>query len=386
MSTTTEQTQRWNRDPLVLWSLGVAVLLYCVCSVIDTFWTNDPWSITLSAIILTLTLLILTGKKTFIVLSVVASCVADELSNIAGLEIICILFSALLIWGYIEKKIAQSLALPLVAFALLEFFYCFRHGWRDSNLNGVILYLLLCLIPWIVGKLILRKNTEKEVIRLQMELHATEQALAQKNRDAELAKMLHDSITNDLSLVMLMTDDPEEALTSEDVTRIHGLSGEALRKVHVAIRSLTDDSDDSDALTPATCTCANIRNLYRENDSQLAAIGYQGSAVISGDDSTVVSHECLDLVQELYANILRHATAENATYDFAIKATPKGVRIMQSNECSGHDRKGIAPGGSGLLLHAKAIDALGGTFKTSIVDGLWIANAWIPAPHKATRS
>ncbi len=88
MSTTTEQTQRWNRDPLVLWSLGVAVLLYCVCSVIDTFWTNDPWSITLSAIILTLTLLILTGKKTFIVLSVVASCVADELSNIAGLEII----------------------------------------------------------------------------------------------------------------------------------------------------------------------------------------------------------------------------------------------------------------------------------------------------------
>ena len=180
MSTTTEQTQRWNRDPLVLWSLGVAVLLYCVCSVIDTFWTNDPWSITLSAIILTLTLLILTGKKTFIVLSVVASCVADELSNIAGLEIICILFSALLIWGYIEKKIAQSLALPLVAFALLEFFYCFRHGWRDSNLNGVILYLLLCLIPWIVGKLILRKNTEKEVIRLQMELHATEQALARR--------------------------------------------------------------------------------------------------------------------------------------------------------------------------------------------------------------
>lgn len=147
MSTTTEQTQRWNRAPLVLWSLGVAVLLYCVCSVIDTFRTNDPWSITLSAIILILTLLILTSKKTFIVLSVVASCVADELSNIAGLEIICILFSVLLIWGYIEKKITQSLALPLVALALLEFFYCFRHGWKDSNLNGVILYLLLCLIP-----------------------------------------------------------------------------------------------------------------------------------------------------------------------------------------------------------------------------------------------
>lgn len=77
---------------------------------------------------------------------------------------------------------------------------------------------------------------------------------------------------------------------------------------------------------------------------------------ISGDDSTVVSQECLDLVQELYANILRHATAENATYDFAIKATPKGVRIMQSNECSGQDCKGIAPGGSGLLPHGSVGD------------------------------
>lgn len=72
--------------------------------------------------------------------------------------------------------------------------------------------------------------------------------------------MLHDSITGDLSLIMLAASGPEQ--TDKDKDLILSLSQEALRKTHAVIELLEENRHQTE--TPALCHGSDIRNLCRE--------------------------------------------------------------------------------------------------------------------------
>lgn len=207
---------------------------------------------------------------------------------------------------------------------------------------------------------------------MRMQLQESERQLQQKKKDEALAQMLHDSITGDLSLIMLAASGPEQ--TDKDKDLILSLSQEALRKTHAVIELLEENRHQTE--TPALCHGSDIRNLCCEKDAQMQQIGHTGEAHVIGDQNIPVNDECMQLIQELYANILRHC--RNSTYTFAIKISEEGVSITQTNTCN-DELQLQTHGGKRLELHRKTIEGLGERFTAARVEDSWTVSAWIPS-------
>lgn len=350
-------------------------LLFIVSVLADSFWKYDPTSLLFILVLLALWMLALTGRGIFIVSIVLVSCFAEQFTHISALGILCLLFCALLIWGYEERNRLFSALLPLCAAILFAGLYHYHTHASSIDYAGVILYALVCLLPWTVGILLQKKDIEKQNLQLQARLREVEQDLAQKNRDTNLARMLHDSVTGNLSLIMLLVDEIDP-LAEKPKNMIRDLAQESLHKLHTAIDALDNCLPSTQIFTDDLQEGSGIRELCLKKDKQMNEAGCHGEAMILGDETVLVPRESIDLIGELYANILRHCNG--LVYSFAIKIQKEGVRIMQSNDYT--DEWGASmSGGKGLALHRQAIEKRGGTLYTSKIEGSWLVNAWVPA-------
>ena len=128
-----------------------------------------------------------------------------------------------------------------------------------------------------------------------------------------------------------------------------------------------------------------------EQDRLLHMLGFAGSSHLEGDlfddglhdvVSPKVHETVMGLLEELYANIVRHCTpaAQPSGYSVVVDLDGDVIRITGINPLlpTPSMMRGIRHG-RGLALHRTAVESLGGMLAASVQDGVWILNARIPA-------
>ncbi|NEG55895.1 sensor histidine kinase [Bifidobacterium platyrrhinorum] len=251
-----------------------------------------------------------------------------------------------------------------------------------------------------------------------------ERMLGRVTREQELAHMIHDSVANDMSTIAMLAwrakaDDDDTAMLDAIYERSH----HALDRVHQVIDVLNGkrglDSLDSKETTETAGNAGNaagdgadspaaaafdtqLEKYLEDQDRTMAMLGLRGVSRFNGvPDVRVpkpVQRTAMELVEEIYANIVRHCAmpddatgtaaadaprhdaTEEPAYSLFVDIAPERIRISEVNaladesETLMHGRRH----GGGLAMHRAAVERLGGTMRFSRQDGTWMIGAELP--------
>ncbi|WP_165782755.1 histidine kinase [Bifidobacterium margollesii] len=252
-----------------------------------------------------------------------------------------------------------------------------------------------------------------------------EALLERVTREQRIARMIHDSVANDMSVVAMLSWRLRQTLPERNATdtntdhtaaardgiidntdaasmldTIYDRSHHALDRVHEVIdvldgrRTLTDTEkttvDTDDTAIPLS---ARVEKLVEEQDRTMTMLGMNGTSHIDITDDTqpsqAVTNTVLSLMEEIYANIVRHAAwngsedgNENGipVYSLFVTGTRDVIRVTEINRITDEESHVVrgTRHGKGLDLHRSAIEALDGTLNTSAQEGTWTIAAELP--------
>ena len=279
--------------------------------------------------------------------------------------------------------------------------------------TGATLALEL-LVATIIG-LAIRHSYERAALqRMRTNLELEREHSAQLRRDTALATRLHDSLTGNLSAVMMLAINEQEqepdtarrASWRQVADRMNASLGIAHEVIDIlnGTRAETRDGYDADTAAadaaasdgdhrvahPMTAgeLCRRLDALLSRRRAELDALGIHGQTSVTGpatpadsgaEISADAARETLSLVEELCTNIRRHcAPGEDYMCEMSIAADAITVTQMNTQSHSaGHTV--IAPSGRGLQLHRATIERLGGTLHAGPEpDGTWLLRTVIP--------
>ncbi len=150
-------------DAVILWSVSITFIVYWVAAFFSSFWRMGSPSAELTIALSLLLLCTLTGKEEFIIICAILPCMLEEQILFPGVCIVCTLFCSLFLWGYLERRNRITALLPVTSFFILTIRYYFFNSFAlGYGFTGVIVYFLCCFTPWILGRLLLQKNIERE--------------------------------------------------------------------------------------------------------------------------------------------------------------------------------------------------------------------------------
>ncbi len=289
-----------------------------------------------------------------------------------------------LLFGYMKTSQWRSLLSPFILWGVMCTSYV-----RDNTLDISLATAsaALVLLPWLVGRFIRRKDAYIADIHARHQLEQLQAELERKNRDNKLARLIHDSVTNDLSAILLIS----EQLTDEDKKDVSETiamrARNALKEVHRVIDILdevktTHNTLDNSGATDETLTVQGLTQLCAENDLELASLGYTGQSkvIIRTVVPIATCPEVIkELLGELYVNIVRHCKSGKDEYSLVILIEETGTRIIQTNTCrAGVQHFSGIPSGKGLDMYRSALQSQGGKMYTNYQDDTWLINCWIP--------
>jgi signal transduction histidine kinase len=241
------------------------------------------------------------------------------------------------------------------------------------------------IIWWLMRDRACRREREQELLR------AAERT-ANLHRDIGIASRLHDSLTNDLSYIIMMTDilSRDSDATSphrSELESVHERAQEAFIHAHEVIGVLKGERSPSvrnevGAIPVLESTLKGIR-------SELQNFGFRGTFHIDlldrklGVDDEILS-EIVSLLGELSANIRKHCNPDQDSYEFRIGQGAGRISIMQMNTVSALPEKSSISSGQGLRMHGVLIELLDGTMQCSMEDGVWIAAVTLPLTVSAS--
>lgn len=273
-------------------------------------------------------------------------------------------------WGF---YFVMSTCAGMVALAL----------WRLHTFEPfeLILYGSLGILPWLMGRSLQRAEAEKAALCIRFELAKTTMRLEEQRRNMTLARRIHDSVTNDLSTILLMANSVDhEGMAISEQREIISHVRSALESVHQVIDLLNTNSNrrsEQDSVT-----LHKVVEFCHDKDAYLRKHGFSGMSTVMGDSTTHNDHMSLvmELLNELYANILRHCTPSVDEYAIVIRCGSEGLRLVQTNSCKdGVQHVQGLPSGKGLHMYRSEIETIGGIMHTSYEDGSWTLNCMIPA-------
>lgn len=293
---------------------------------------------------------------------------------------------ACLIWGYVEKSFWRSTLLPLAVIAVMIISGAFA---TKYSLATLIMMLAFMMLPWMAGRSIRLQITARHNLQAQYDLERVKERLNQRHREQELALAIHDSVTNDLSTILLIAQSDESGIidTSESLALIVKRAKHALNEAHHVIDLLEHGDSKRAALQMGDSgkdAISDLKSLCAAEDAKLSEFDIAGQTTIIGD--APLGSSCLqfaqEVLQELYANIKRHCAPHSDEYSLILRTDIDGIRIAQTNTCDEkkHPMAGVR-GGRGLQLHKERIERVGGHLWSNLESGTWTVNIWIPATY-----
>lgn len=228
----------------------------------------------------------------------------------------------------------------------------------------------------------------------------SEAMVGRLTREQELAHMIHDSVANDASVIAMLAwqaktvDDDREMLDM-----IYQCAHHALDRTHEVIDVLNGAKDFGDAagMRVGESGGANSVSLERYcegRDRMMHMLGFEGQARVRLDGATAVAQgadgrlpeparRCVfGLLEEVYANIVRHGDANGGPYAVVVSADDEELHITATNPIAdAPDKSSVFSRmrhGRGLALHRAEIEALGGECNAAAQDGAWVLSAVLP--------
>ncbi|KAA8822601.1 histidine kinase [Bifidobacterium vespertilionis] len=246
-----------------------------------------------------------------------------------------------------------------------------------------------------IGMLMGLKGRFRSLERKQADRLRAEQELARKRRNETIARNIHDSLTGNLSYIALLAQrelarqesDGDADADADASARAAWLGVErnatdALKGVRKVIGLL--DADDANG-GPEGMGERSFEGIMRLQEPRLEDLDIRGRTVVVDQSDGSIDGERMEaayaLVEELYANLLRHCAPGDDAYFMRIGLTADGVTIAEANAIrpSDGDASGPLPdSGTGLIRHARAIQRLGGTCDYRSDGGEWLLSAFIP--------
>ncbi|KAB8290985.1 hypothetical protein DSM100685_1247 [Bifidobacterium avesanii] len=326
--------------------------------------------------------------------------------------------------GWLDLNGVQYAVLPVTGMWLAAFLLCSRVPWRravaiavpvagacaiaDCGPYGVaalgnaarLTHMAGCALAVAAGvlasvgtALAARADAERDGLR-------DGERLRLMRRNSEFARILHDTVMNDLSVIAMTADvcldgTSRETAVPGDEARYWAIVRDRSRAGWTALRGLLDrlraDEDDGSALAGnAAGFMTALRRECADFQSSLAAAGMVGESAVSGechaiDASSAV--ETLSLIRQCRSNVLRHARGVGRRYALHVVIGERSVTVTQTNGmnavANAHmvgERRGSGwlAAGHGLALHRQLLEHCGGTLECGPRDGQWELHAVIP--------
>lgn len=256
-----------------------------------------------------------------------------------------------------------------------------------------VTYIIIFFLPWLIGNRAKHRELMRKELLDSQSLIIAETELAQRNRDLLVARNIHDSITNDLSYISMVLFEGSLLHDDELVARAPALFDDiekrikaSLKEIHRVINIL-EVTDNTAVTSPALDFTDEIRHIVAARDADMARVLIEGTSTISlpQDPKLTPTEPTIDmvtaLINEVYANLIRHCTPSKDTYSLSIALAPDGQTLIVREENSVFKENGNARGGfsqKGLGLHKRIIENFGGSLITSSVKGAWILESRIP--------
>jgi signal transduction histidine kinase len=205
-----------------------------------------------------------------------------------------------------------------------------------------------------------RDISERE--RLEQDLRRQAGELASSQERAHLARELHDSVTQALFSMTLVTRtteilvDRDSAAAKEQLASLRDLQREALAEMRALIFELRPGNIEQDGLIPALRTHA------------AALQGRIGLPILVTSELTErlplpIEEVLYRISQEALHNVVKHAGARQVT--LAIERTTGAVRLRIADDGKGFDSAQVPDGHLGLAGMRARADKIGAEFSVS---------------------
>lgn len=292
--------------------------------------------------------------------------------------------------GHVRPKRGSAVAATWVAAMAAVAAYRVP-GMRSSSgfVNMCVALGLCAAVACYVGVSVgwrLRANAMAEA---QASRVRAEQELSRKRRNEAIARSIHDALTGNLSYIALLAQremsrhDADDDAARETWLSVERNADDALRGVRRVIGLL--EADDADGAGRSDEGERSFDGIMHEQEPRLDALGIRGRTVVIDRSDGAIPPERLKaayaLVEELYANLMRHCATGDDTYFLRIAANADGITVAEANALRTSDtsgRGGLPESGTGLVRHARTIRGLGGTCDWREDDGEWLFSAFIP--------
>lgn len=292
---------------------------------------------------------------------------------------IIMLMIACFVWGCEESNMWLSVFLPLFSCFYVLLVIALQ---GQGSYAIFILFIFLIITPWLAGFTSRRQRKERENILTRSKLEQAESKLRQQERDNRLAQAIHDSVTGDISAILLLASDDQVDLNQvRDVIVSKGKN--ALGEVHQVI-DLLDGKNLQQAAAGVSHALHELSELCSRKDAEMERLQITGkSAATEEVNALPIPNDVFDvaasLVNEIYANIVRHCAPGTDTYSVTLKTNNECLVIMETNTTTGTRRRlRGAASGKGLAYQKQAIERVGGTLSTNLEAESWIMYCSMP--------
>jgi signal transduction histidine kinase len=253
-------------------------------------------------------------------------------------------------------------------------------------------YLLPQLFPSILGYASRKHQTELKNRERDEALRTMTEQAAHIQRDMSLAKHIHDTLTNDLSYVVTVAQTQLEATNDAEQQQVWNSvrikAEDAFDRAHEVIDTLRGEQQQTNTPTQQGDwpLQEHLRKIIDLHKAELSNLGYQGTCDISGTPSVLsvapeIIAETESLIQEIFANIRRHASRDDS-FSLHVLFADEALEITEMNTVTTASRGGKS--GKGLHMHQIAIESLGGILRAGDDEGIWTLYASIPYAAQTT--
>ncbi|WP_455090953.1 sensor histidine kinase [Parascardovia denticolens] len=299
-----------------------------------------------------------------------------------------------------HARIWESILALLSAFLAQSLVAIFLH---QVDVFSWFVFVALCGSGLLLGYVFREKSRREEAEKRQAQEELAIARLQLVEARNKLALRIHDSLTNNLSDISLIAREHAEGSPTEnpdsDVSDWRTVSErieDSFKQIHTIIDLLSQDpqtkENPQNRQNPQTgqglweAEISSLVTRLREHHAQRGQRGHVSLEIADGLDlpqkiSPEVQEETLSLLNEIFANLQRHAPSGDDSYDLFVQIGPERILIRQTNDLpnpSTHPLPEAERSGRGLGMHQAIVEKLGGTMRTRLQDGQWLIYVSLP--------